>query len=340
MTKTFIFLIFILASTSSIVAQSLKGIVLDQKTNLPLESAAVYFDGTTIGTSTNASGEFKIDIVEGVTAPLIISFMGYQKTVIPEYNASKFYRILLTEDLNVMDEVVISADDGMSKAEKLKQFRREFLGSSENGKACKILNESDLILRFNSDKKQLTASARQPIVVQNNNLEYLISFDIQDFVIDYSYADVLKNHFRVRSVIYFGTTFYTDQDTLNTKITIKKRDKAYEGSHLHFIRALYNKQLTEEGYKIFDGSFEVPPYKFISIDTIENSKNLKISLEKKLTILYDKKRQSMIQVNGDYFVIDQYGNYAPIDTVLFGGDLGNQRIGDALPFDYNLSSYR
>ncbi len=61
---------------SSLFSQSLKGIVLDEKTNLPIESVAVYFDGTTIGTSTNDEGKFKIELVQGVTAPLIVSFLG------------------------------------------------------------------------------------------------------------------------------------------------------------------------------------------------------------------------------------------------------------------------
>ncbi len=334
--KSVLLLCMVLFALHSMSSQSLKGVVLDAKSNAPIESASVYFDGTTIGTSTNAQGEFKINHVEGVTAPLIISFLGYQRAIVNNYNSNKFYKVLLHEDLNTLDEVFIYADDGMSKAEKLKQFRREFLGTSDNGKACTILNESDLILRFNAAKKQLTASARRPIMVQNDNLEYLISFDMQDFTIDYNYVDLLQNHFRIRSVIYLGTTFYTDQYTLNRKKTIKKRDKAYEGSHLHFMRALSKKQLTENNYKIFDGSFEVPSYKHISVEPIENSKNVRVTIAKPLNILYDKKFQSVIQDNGDSFIIDQYGNYAPIEKVLFGGDLGNQRLGDSLPFDYQL----
>lgn len=336
MSKTSLFLIVIYFSIQSICAQSIKGIVLDANTNEPIESASVYFDGTTIGTSTNSKGNFEIRLAEGVISPLIISFLGYQKVMLDEYQSSKFYKILLHEDLNTLDEVVISADDGMTKAEKLKQFRREFLGNTENGKSCSILNESDLILRYNSSKKQLTASARRPILVQNDNLEYLISFDLQDFVIEYNYVDLLKNHYGIHSVIYLGTSFYTDQDSLNSRKIIKKRDKAYEGSHLHFMRALSKKSLNEEGYKIFDGRFEVPPYKFITVEPVENSQNVRVTVEKPLSILYDKKLQSAMQVNGENFIIDQYGNYAPIPNVLFGGDIGNQRLGDALPFDYQL----
>lgn len=326
-------LLFTLVSASS---QTIKGIVLDQRTNLPIESAAVYFDGTSIGTSTKANGEFTIEIVQGVTSPLIISFMGYQKTILSNYQLGKFYKILLSEDLNILDEVLISTDDGMSRELKLQHFRKEFLGKTENGAACKILNESDLILRFNAKSNQLTASSKRPVKIKNENLKYLVTFDIQDFVIQYKYVDLLQNHFSINSVIYTGTSFFKDLDTVNTKKTLRKRDKTYEGSVLHFMRALSKMQLKECKYQIFEKGFKVPEDKYISVIPIENSTNVMVTISKRVVILYDKQIQSVIEENTDGFTIDKYGNYAPIEKVLFGGDMGNQRIGDTLPFDYQL----
>ncbi len=336
MNKLFVLIFCLLWFTPSLFCQTLKGIVLDHQTNLPIESASVYFDGTSIGTSTNSNGEFKIDIVQGVTSPLIISFIGYQKTIISNYESGKFYKILMSEDLNTLDEVVISADDGMPKELKLQHFRREFLGKTDNGNSCKILNESDLILRFNSKTNQLTASSKRPVQIRNENLKYLVSFDIQDFVIEYNYVDVLQKQFKINSVVYTGTSFYSDLDSVNTKRTLKKRDKTYEGSVLHFMRALYKKDLEKEGYQIFNEGFKVPAYKYIDIQPFENGKNMKVILSQKIVILYDKTRQSILGENKEGFLIDKYGNYAPIEKVLFGGDMGNQRIGDLLPFDYQL----
>ncbi len=36
------------------------------------------------------------------------------------------------------------------------------------------------------------------------------------------------------------------------------------------------------------------------------------------------------------FRVDSYGNYSPIGAFYFVGYMGNQRLGDALPFDYEL----
>lgn len=321
---------------TSLVSQSLKGIVLDDKTRLPIESASVYFDGTTIGTSTNDKGEFRIELVEGVTAPLIISFLGYQKSVIATYSPETVYRILLIEDLSMLDEVVISTDDGMSRDLKLKYFRQEFLGKTDNGESCTILNESDLILRFNSKNKQLTVSSKKPLLVKNDNLDYLVTFDLQEFFIDYNYVDVLKGHFSIKMVVYYGTSFYKDLDTMGTRKINRKRDKAYEGSTLHFMRALSRQRLDENGYQIFERGFRIPTYKYITVQAIEESTDVKVIMDERLIILYDKKRQSVIEAKEDGFAVDIYGNYAPIENVMFGGDLGDQRLGDTLPFDYNL----
>lgn len=340
MTRTIVVMYFLLFVVGSVSSQSLKGIVLDQKTNLPIESAAVYFDGTSIGTSTNATGEFKIELVQGVTSPLIISFLGYKKTILSAYDSGKFYKILMSEDLNTLDEVVISTDDGMSRELKLNYFRREFLGSSKNGQSCKILNESDLILRFNEKTHTLTANAKKPVQVENDNLRYRVAFDIQDFEIVYNYNDSLQRFRGIKSVTYTGSTFYSDLDSVNSKRTLKKRDKVYEGSVLHFMRALSKEQLKEEEYQIFKGSFMVPTYKYITVTPVENSSNVMVNISERLIILYDKKRQSIIEVNADGFFIDPFGNYAPIANALFGGDMGAQRIGDSLPFDYQLIENR
>ncbi len=68
-------------------SQTVKGIILDAKTNVPIESASVYFDNTSIGTSSNLKGEFEITLKKGINTALIISFLGYEKVVIKDYRS-------------------------------------------------------------------------------------------------------------------------------------------------------------------------------------------------------------------------------------------------------------
>ncbi|MCB0383070.1 MAG: carboxypeptidase-like regulatory domain-containing protein [Psychroserpens sp.] len=367
-----IHVIFFFFFTSNIIAQHIKGIVLDAQTNAPIETAAIYFNNTTIGTSTNDKGEFEIGLKEGVTSPLVISFLGYEKAIIENYNPKQFYKIFLKESAESLDEVVISTNDGMPKKVKLQQFTEQFLGFSKFAKSCEILNKEALILRYDKKSKQLTASAIEPIVVVNNDLQYKVNFDIIDFVIDYKYVDVLRNEYVVNSMFYSGTSFFDPIENRDVKQTKKNRDIAYKGSALHFMRALSQKQLKEEKYAIYSNGFRVDPDKYISVEKVDSSQSYNIKLRAPLSVLYKRKLQSEIElppnINGNpkmaklnsseiknghisinaskrvtedpyfnvAFVIDYFGNYSPIGTFYFVGHMGNQRVGDSLPFDYEL----
>lgn len=225
-------------------AQTFSGKVIDGATNLPFEMVSVFFDNTTIGTTTNEKGEFSIDYNDAVQSTLIISFLGYEKVYISDYRSRNNITVTLKESADKLDEVVINADDGMSRKQKLKIFRKEFLGNSDFGKSCKILNEDVIYLRYNKADKTLTASSRSPILIKNGSLGYEISYDIVDFELVFKYLDTKTTHYTPHSVVYTGTMFYKDILLNNKKRRISKnRDKAYKGSRQHFMRALYNGNL-------------------------------------------------------------------------------------------------
>jgi hypothetical protein len=335
--KNLIFLVFLFFISFSF-SQTIKGVVLDAKTQLPIETATVYFDNTTIGTVTNQLGEFSLEYNEAIKSSLIVSFLGYKKVIINSYNSNTKLKILLDEDISNLDEIVISANDGMPRRIKLQQFRKQFLGTSKNGKSCKILNESDLILRYNKQENKLYASAKQPVIIVNKNLKYKITFDIVDFEIAYRYVDIKRQEFNIKSVVYTGTSFYKTTEKPNESKDIKKRQKAYKGSVLHFMRSLYNEQLSDEEYQIFNKGFIVADsYIYGLMSKVVDTNLKKVQLKNSISILFHKKKQSELTVVVSEFYIDNYGNYTPIAGVLFNGEMGNQRIGDSLPFDYKLS---
>lgn len=311
--------------------------MVDANTLEPIENATVYFDNTTLGTTTSANGQFSIDYTDAVQSVLVVSFLGYEKQIITNYRNLQQLQIKLKEQTDVLDEVLLIDNDGLTRKQKLKQFRREFLGTSANGRSCKILNEDDIILRYHKLSKTLTATAKNPVKVINNNLQYEILYDIIDFEIVYKYVDERQNIFNIKSVIFTGTTYYKSIGDVEAKKLNKFRQKTFKGSVQHFIRALYHQQLEEEQYQIFRNKFKVNPYEAFKITIIPNSNLKQVTFDKRLSVLYDKKQQSDIQLTADYFVIDAYGNYAPIANLLFTGVMGNQRLGDSLPFDFGLN---
>jgi len=171
------------------ISQTLTGLVIDKVTQEPLETAAVYFDNTTFGTTTNDKGQFSVSYNDAVQSSLVISYLGYEKVVILDYRSINNITIELVEAENTLDEVYLEYDDGLTRKQKLRLFRTEFLGTSKFAKSCKILNEDDLILRYNKRNNVLFASSKSPVKVKNRALKYEVTFDIIDFKVNFNYAN-------------------------------------------------------------------------------------------------------------------------------------------------------
>ncbi len=331
-----IYLVFLLLPYLSF-SQILKGKVLDAATNQPIETVAVYFDNTTIGTSTNEKGEFAITYTDAIQSTLVISYLGYEKVLISDYRTRNNIIIELVEANIALDEVYIEYDDGLTRKQKLRLFRKEFLGASKFGKSCKILNEDNLILKYDKISKSLYASSKVPLRIVNKALQYEVAFDIIDFEVSYRYIDLNTRIFTVNSVSYFGTSFYKNLKDSEKKKTIKNRASAYKGSVQHFMRSLFNENIREESYAIYHDKFRVEEWDYFTVESLKDSDFKKVKLSDKISILYNSKFQSALQLKVDEFFVDTYGNYTPIIGLYFGGAMGSQRVGDTLPSDYGLS---
>lgn len=359
-------LILVLLFIENTIAQTISGVVLDAKTNQPIESASVYFDNTTIGTSTDINGNFEIEGNESIKTVLVISFLGYETVKISDYKSNKFYKVLMSEEENLLDEVVINANEGMSYERKLAEFNREFLGTTTNGKSCKILNESDLRLRFNKKTRQLVVTSKRPIKIKNSNLGYLITYDVRNFTLDYSYVNSETETYTVRSMYYEGTSFYESAISDDSTGILDLREKTYKGSILHFMRSLRDTILEKNNYQVFRKGFLVKPDKYIQVRPKPNSDRVNVKLKLPLSILYNGEHQSglrkttkrrfsnqsrtsdqtiVINSHGgeskkSYFnteiEIDNYGNFSPSNLFGFIGYMGKLRVGDTLPLDYKL----
>ena len=317
-------------------AQTLLGKVIDAQTKEPLEMASVYFDNTTIGTVTNEKGEFSIDYNDAIQSTLIISILGYQKTYINDYREKTEVLVSLTEALNELDEVEISYDDGMTRKQKLKLFKENFLGTSKFARSCKIINEDAIFLRYDKDDKKLYASAKQPLKIINKALAYEISYDLGDYEILFQYIDLNENIFNIRQVAYYGNVFYKDLNQNEPKKRIlKNREKAYDASVQRFMRALYYKDFKEKGYLFGEGGFKINPYKYLTLSKKDSSNLVTAKLEKPVAIYY-KDAISFIQTVVPEFKINRYGNHTPVTSVMFGGAMGTKRVGDMLPLDFHM----
>ena len=328
----FIFLFFI----STIFSQNISGVVFDGITEKPLEGASVYFDNTTIGTTSDSNGEFTIEYHKELKTPLVVSFVGYQTSINENYSKDTKFKIYLYESSIVLNEITIDPNDDWSKDLKLKEFKKHYLGESKNGKACKLLNEEDILLKYNKKTKKLTAKAKGPVYIRNENLKYLILVELQHFEVNYSHVSKNKKHLNLAYISYSGNSFFQSLQKNPNTIIKDIRKKTYLGSTLHFMRALSTNQLEKEGYSIYLENTKVDPKKYISVFPTGNLNSVKVKLRRKLYIKYKNGKESSIESLAGMFYIDDFGNYSPVDKVRFGGEMGSQRMGDTLPLDFLL----
>lgn len=96
---------------SAIAQKELKNKISDFGTLMPIESASIYVQNTTIGTVSNADGKFVLQVpLQFESDTLVISSIGYKsfKTTVSDFDNTQ--EIYLEEDVASLDEIVLVAE--------------------------------------------------------------------------------------------------------------------------------------------------------------------------------------------------------------------------------------
>lgn len=326
----------------------LSGIVLNEVTKEPIQEANVFFDGTSIHTKTDKNGKFELFPEKIVNASLIIGHIRYDQVLIKNPFNYVPDTILLKERENILNEIVVF--DNYSREEKLKAFKDQFIGINNEKKLCRILNEEDIMLFYNSFSKTLYATAEKPLIIENDYLGYKLQYGLVDFKAEYN--DSTLNNDVVKRVSFYGTQYFTDISPNNKKIQ-KRRKEIYKSSSLYFLLNFANNTLDKTDFKLRNKNksadrnlyFEVTDslsFKLFRIlpdtDVYKKNPHLEEEVVANLVILYKDKALSDIIFLTDSFSIDEYGSINPesIGKIIFSGKIGDQRIGEMLPLDYEL----
>ena len=327
-------LLFFYLICGVINAQVITATVYDSDTKEPIIGASVYYDGTTIGTATNANGQFKIDYKVYLNAPIVISFIGYTTVLHNKDDLQQMDKVFLKPSATKMPELVFKADT-WSREKKLRIFKAEFLGRSKGASLCRIVNEKDIQLVYNPVNKILRAYCDEPIIIRNKYLGYDITYNMVDFFVEFTYTpDLIRI---TKEVYYAGTSFFSEIGKPTKKKYVEARLNEFEGSKLEFFRTLAGRNLSDSKYEIFYDTLKVEPEKYLAIENQKIHKKVTMPINK-LTVLYDRTSQSIIQLDTTekHFFVNDYGIHFPADKLKFGGDFGVQRISSMLPKDYNL----
>jgi len=217
----------------------------------PLAKASVFLSNATFGTITAEDGSFTLNAVKPGQYLLVVSTVGfeeYSKTILVGRDPIKL-NIELLPRVTELHEVVITTPADWKK--NYEQFKREFIGTDENSKKCKVINPHVVTLIYHKTKQQLEAYTDEFLIVQNKALGYQVKFLIKAFTSD-----------NIDHIIsYQGQALFQELpgSAAEKKKWHLKREEAYYGSARHFYRSLYSNKLGSEGFVIRKFTRELNP---------------------------------------------------------------------------------
>jgi hypothetical protein len=307
---------------ASLYAQHVSGQVIDYKTKEPIPFVNIYFNNSMTGTTSDIDGYFKLDVSSNLGQEIIISIVGYKTYIMKEYNPDVFYEVNLEEEVMLLGEVVVSADDGVPRKVKMDFFLKEFLGTSRNAKSCVIQNEDDIRLIYSETNNSISVTSDKPIVILNKSLGYKIHYHLEEFVLQGS------------NLSYRGyARFEEDSITDNRRKRIdRRRFLAYKGSRMEFFRQLWKNDLKSSGIEVYDasGREQIDLFQYVTPE----ERSVKSLLYGKTVLISSSNSISYLRfITNDSTLFTKAGYFDP-EGVSWNGYMATKRIGDLLPYEY------
>jgi hypothetical protein len=231
----------VLLPSDSVIIQELKGIILNDQSKKPVKNAHVFFNKTTLGTTTNELGEFNLTDLTVGFIDLVVFASGYQpykSTMKIEDNKNYSIKLELTEKETKINTTSLSN----RKLKRTTESVKAFLENEENCFGyCNVINIG--IIKVQDIDGDQIIFCEQPLTIENNLTGYAINYFILPTKIEngetvlngyYYYSEIKANNFDELMIHYWA------------------RLNNYLGSENHFLTAFYNSSYEKEGFFIYN----------------------------------------------------------------------------------------
>ena len=165
-------------------SQTITGTVREKGSGLPLPFANVFVNNTTIGSSTDAEGRFRISGNFTNEIELVASFVGYA-TEVKMISLRNKKEVQVDFDLAFnegnLTEIELKAKRDKSWERELRRFKEVFLALPDDPYRSQIELENPWVVEFEKVKPEkgpnyLQASAQEPLKITNKALGYRIDY--------------------------------------------------------------------------------------------------------------------------------------------------------------------
>jgi len=362
-------LIILLLPLACLGQVKISGRVLNTSDKWPVANASVFLSNATVGSKTNDDGSFTLYNVKPGQYELVVSFVGYETTrqnVLVNKADISLPAILLASKIIQLKEIRVQGndEDGVLFAKNYEVFKKEFLGSSDFAKQCKILNPDILDLDYDAKARKLTGTSSDFLEIENKALGYKIRYLLSEF----SKEDKTM-------IVYFeGSALFEDMQGSPSQIKKwqKRRKEVFAGSTMHFLKATIARQVAAEGFTVFRLIRKPNPQYTAGLDTKYLQRLVRVPLQETdytsltdkkglyalkfndcLYVMYSKKKQQQQEFSGfnkviynsnylstvltfaqPYSLFDINGIITNPSSVIFEGNWGVGRIAELLPVDY------
>jgi hypothetical protein len=341
---------FILLTPLMLFAQSsINGKVTGN--NKPLPAASVFLSNTSIGSITDSTGAFTLNHIKNGQYDLVISCIGYETyhtdVFVSGDNITLPALLLLPKDI-ALKEVKISSDQ--NREEHLREFIKEFFGTSNNADKCKILNPELIDFKYSKKSKTLKASTDDFLIIENKALGYTIKYLLQSF----EYNETTKALYYAGSAIFEPMHGQPHEEHR----WADNRVDGYNGSSMNFLRACMANRLTDQSFEVFNliRTKGKPVLNALGISKTKPTNSLLTIVdflkltEKKgiyaitypdcLKIVYRKRdyQATVITFIDPYTFFDSNGVVLNPRSNTLEGYWGSQRVAEMLPVDYEQPS--
>jgi CarboxypepD_reg-like domain len=221
--------------------RTIRGRVVNASGGEPIPGSSVFINNSSKGMVSDRQGEFELNDIPVGKHDLIVSSIGYETNVF-SFDAAQLplqlkmeMRVKVRELENVTVEP--SVEEGWDKWGRL--FTDNFVGHIPNGLHCKIKNQKAIRFRYYKKSNRVIAYADEPVILENKALGYKISYQLEDFEVN----------FRSGATSFAGYPFFEEMEK-DKKKWQRNRERAYQGSMVHFMRSLYQDDLASEGFEV------------------------------------------------------------------------------------------
>lgn len=221
-----------------------RGTVSDKESGRPVQAASVFFSNTSYGATSKADGSFRLNLPARGVYDMVVAVVGYETFTLHVTPATPdTIRVQLQPKVKELEAIVLQSfeKDGWKKWGKT--FSESFLGRTGNALDCEIVNYQDIRFRYDNAKRELIAIAYKPLIIQNRALGYTIQYQMEQF----------SFNFRQGYLLYTGYPLFEEMQSSDRQMKkwARKREQAYWGSLMHFMRSLYEKRLLENNFRMY-----------------------------------------------------------------------------------------